>query len=165
MNPRPSSDNPANCKRGDIEHLRQINLGHSVIVKFSYFLNLGLRKLRLIVARSPGEPRFRSCVLHVVGVCSKKQVIWIDALSNIASMAHAHSFWNIPKMKLPRYSVGEKWFFEFVACHCAVTARLDVSRPNPTPIGFFNLFPKGLRYGFNSVRPFFFHAQNNNCIT
>lgn len=78
------------------------------------------------------QPVFGRRILGIFFVGSNKQMVWINAITNIAFVAYKKPFRNGAKRLLPRQTVNKK--------SCSINAHQPISRPSrgalPQPAGF-----------------------------
>ena len=55
---------------------------------------------------SPRSSSLLSAVSHIIGIRSKKQVVWTNASSVVTFMANEQLVWNISEMNLPTNSMS-----------------------------------------------------------
>ena len=120
-----------------------------------YLTNKTGSELRLVTLLAtprltPLRSAFCNLVMHIISVCSKEQVGWINARWIVAAVKNAFPFWNWPETENPRESVSE----HSLRSPCSKTERAipempGASGPKPTTGCFVNHAPEPIR---NSVR-------------
>lgn len=99
-------------------------------------------------------------VIEIIGACSQEQMVWINALRNVASMANEKSIRDWPAMQLPRQAVSEpdimRAAFRYAALKLAVSVFGSRSGPQPAPVGFIDVIPESFlprsRHALNHAR-------------
>ena len=101
------------------------------------------------------RPSFFNHIIRVVSFCTKKKMIGINAMANIASMKNAKSLWNWASKKLPGYTRADshKGFSVFVGSDIRISMRILRGLPKPTSFCFLDFAKKALT---NNL--FFFHG-------
>ncbi len=149
-------ENSLHCRLAYVEEFSDFVLRH-FSPKSNYFFHLFVAKL-VVWAWTPAT--FCYHISRVVCVCSKKQMIRVNAWRIIALVKHAKTIWNSSPMDHPRNSVR--------GCgNVAVFSNDSVfgfaSRWNPKPAfskfrsmcwnwsELLNLFPKSRKYGFGKT--------------
>lgn len=116
----------------------------------SYFINFTPRKLvvRVLFCLPVFEYALTGCVLGIVLLCSKPQVIGINARPVVPSraiVANAKSIRNISPVEYPRCDVRPNHGLESIKRRSTGDVAISLAlapRPNPTRFGFIDLFPK-----------------------
>lgn len=80
----------------------------------------------------------------IIGVSSKKKMVWILAFLVVTAMTYAQAFWNCTIMQCVRKSMC------FPLPECAVAAFKQGCSPIPARLGFFNFAPKRLNHVFSA---------------
>lgn len=84
-------------------------------------------------------------ILSIVFMCTKKQMIRVNALSVITFMTNKITAWNFSAIQLKRNSVSSKGFSTVATrSHLPITPFPKGPKPNPTRIGFVNFVQKTL---------------------
>ena len=87
----------------------------------------------------------RDCVLDVLPVCAKKQMIWADAKRVVAAVKNFCAFGEWAVMKFPRYSMGAQIFVgPFAGSNLAIAGAECSAGPKPATIGLLYVGPESL---------------------
>lgn len=93
---------------------------------------------------------FSDTILHIVLLCSKKKVFWINTTGVVAPVQHKESLFGRTIFQFIGNSVGESSKLT-AKCENAITSVIHGSRPRPTGLAFLNVFPKMTRW--RAVKP------------
>lgn len=81
---------------------------------------------------------FANHVATIIVLRSKKQVVWPNASTVVAFMAHAEPFWNWAVMNLPRIPMGPYLFYRSIRCRSdgksTIAIIVYLSRPFPAVV-------------------------------
>lgn len=155
MRPRCTAEDSLDCCPIDSKFSRKNRA--SILpwdIPSAYFKHLFIAQLMAIALLAfsvlYGCPAFfGSAVSSVVGVSSKKQMIWIHARRVIAFMKHEQSIRNFTVCQHPGNTVST---FEFISIpDFTVTSGHCGCFPKPTSIGFDYLGPKTISNGAGFV--------------
>ena len=114
------------------------NLSDYSVGKLGVVARLAFRVLIWVLLVSAAIPA-RASSLHVsVGdifcIGSKKQVVWIDTASNIASVKNAEAAWYRPTKQSPCGPMGGDSAVPAANTEFSVAASVFLSGPKPTPV-------------------------------
>lgn len=124
----------------------------------SYFTNIFGFKFFVFGMCAQATTTFINHIIHIVSMCSEKQMIWINTRWIIAMMTNKHSMWNITfkykpcsSMGFPSFSLKQKRSVTFLAVNSAL--------PKPTCFSFFNVSKKS--FFVSPFRPTQFKTINS----
>ena len=116
---------------------------------------LRIRIGRAFHARMFGSS-FSNHIVRIISLSAKKQMIWINAMANVASMKDAKTFGDRTAKKLPSYSRADSHesFTVLVGRYICVARNISRSFPKPTGFGLLGFFIKAFQDEFS-----FFHIN------
>lgn len=126
----------------------------TTFVKPSYFQHVCLFQLGTAMSFAMRVPILIHRILRIVFVGSKKQVLRVYAVPDIALMKNTHSVRYLAKMYCPRHAMDGMRFLDPVFHHKSVPIRGCVPNPQPTPFCFLHPAPERLGKCFSAVRSF-----------
>lgn len=106
-------------------------------------------------------PRFLDCVPIVVGLRSKKKVLWSHTWWIVAAMQNVHAIWNRAVVQFPRKAVsGNTQLIWWTAkAEPSVPAGMLCSGPQPARVGLLNVRPEAF------LKPFFHRSIHGRQCT
>ena len=122
-----------NSTEGHIKFFGYVPVVVSFSQQFLNFVNILIRKLEISI--SP----FLYHISHVVKLCSKKQMFWINTYRIITLMQYINCR-HFTKCQVPRNSMSGIGFV--IKFYSTVAASCFVSYPKPACFSFFNITPK-----------------------
>ncbi len=155
MFPIPSFLNKVNICSGHLKFGCYGGVRNARFQKFSYFKDRVLVQFARMVLFSSSrifESPFFSCVLHVVRICSQKQMTRIATRGIVAVVAYKETVLDWSMSKLPRGSVRRVDFFS--NSENPVTFITTVSHPRPAfiVVPLFHSPPKPFSHGSPSSK-------------
>lgn len=169
----PSNDMP-NCVRPNSVSLTKFFVCDAAsFVASANFIDLSIRKFCHSMFTAPWISAFFGRVLIVVRSCSKKKMLRIYAMTNIAMMQNANSDWDFSEVHLPRKPVHQMHFKNGVFGQCSVSSFwTNISCPKPTPTSLLDFLPKRISKILAAIRTRLFPwmirryiAHNGNNVT
>lgn len=123
---------------------RNPSLNNSSLMQGSYFQNIFFGEFR-----QPGPfpsrriaPLFLRLVGHVVLICSKKQMLWIDARWVVAFVANTKTGWDGSKIQKPNNAVGSPLLLAMNA-QAGNSIAIFIPPSNPRPASDWRAFGFG----------------------
>jgi hypothetical protein len=133
----------ANSSVVQAEQFRQSGLSVSKKIKPSDGINCDPCEFRIWMFFTSGITAFISHVIHIISLCSKKQVVWPDAFWRIAFMQKKKTVWNGAIHENPCCAMG-KLAAIVSSVYDPIPITVQCAIPKPAAIGFPNVFPKSL---------------------
>lgn len=143
MRPRFSMNYESDWVLSNSEHRSKFSLGvFASFMKLSDFNNLIFREFRGPNHFAFSLSVFKYFISHVVGMCSDKQMLRVNAISYVTFVKNLFSFWDFSEMVNPRVSMGGHLdaFFAAIRPKKTISCYKDCSTPQPTSTSFFNIF-------------------------
>ena len=137
--------------------------------KLSNFINLFISKFgpAIIFAHAlkstlcdclaTGLTTFSVAIVHVILMCSKIKMIWINTLRVITGMANHHSMWDFTFANLPCHPMCYNSFMVRFGESTITISMKATTFPSPATVSFFNLRPKARSYFIHTHSPFLNH--------
>lgn len=152
MSPSPLCSDQADSRSTDLELVGDNRMRKAGLYQANDFYDLRLCKFRHGVLLAENRAALRLAIDHVNLLCSKKQMVRVDAGRGIAPMKNPNLMGQLAEMDLPRNSMGEH-VFPGASSNVTVSFVVTATVPQPASIRFVHEGPEALLDSTDTLHP------------